>query len=290
MAIPLPPKRAAIAAGAAAAIGIGAFAVLQVARLRPRLSRTKTAGCALVYDIADERGQKVRVMRVGGVYQSATYLGEHRFEPVFEYARALDALLGRMPSAERLLMLGGGGYAWPKSVLTRREDVRMDVVELDPGIIRTARRWFFLDELERLAGPRLRVICGDGLAFLNGAPMSGGERATSYDLIVNDCFSGVEPVRALASVNAARAAKARLRAGGAYAANVVSRDGGADLSFLRDVTATLALVFDRVHVVPCADEEFGGEDNYLVVGTDGALDLPDAVPFDDDFLGEPIGA
>ena len=34
----------------------------------------------------------------------------------------------------------------------------MDVIEYDGEITRLARRWFYLDELERAVGDRLRVI------------------------------------------------------------------------------------------------------------------------------------
>ncbi len=46
-----------------------------------------------------------------GAYQSATYLGKRRYEPVFSYYRAFDCLFEARPAAHDVLVLGGGGCA-----------------------------------------------------------------------------------------------------------------------------------------------------------------------------------
>ena len=68
--------------------------------------------------------------------------------------------------------------------------------------------------------------------------------------------------------------------------NVVSRDSGSDVSFLRSVTATALMVFSHVTIAPATDEAHSAEDNYLLIAGDAPIDLPDAIPFDEDFLGE----
>lgn len=107
-----------------------------------------------------------------------------------------------------------------------------------------------------------------------------------YNAIVNDCFVGAEPVASLATLEAAQAIRRRLVPGGVYLTNVVSRDNCGDLTFLRDQVATLSRAFLHVHIVPCEDERFGGEDNFLVIATDSDVSVPTAVPYDKVFLGE----
>lgn len=275
----------------------------------------------------------VRVLRSGGVFQSATYTGEHRFEPVFEYYRGFDAMFtAESPLASAfghgmtdVLMLGGGGFAYPKHLLTAREGISLDVVEIDPAVVAAARRWFFVDELEerlgdaaRARGNRMRVFVADARAFLDQQdrlfevslpdpahrsvhaghcahtlnPFESAPAAREYlrgrlqyNAIVNDCFVGAEPVGSLATLEAAQAIRRRLVPGGIYLTNVVSRDSCGDLTFLRDQAATLSRVFLHVHIVPCEDERFGGEDNFLVIATDSDVDVPAAVPYDGEFLG-----
>ena len=287
-----------VAMGAAAAV---AAAAGWLWRARPHLMRTMN-GSSLVLTRRDAPDRRVRVLSTGGVYQSATYLDEHRMEPVFAYYRAFGRLFELRPDARRVLAIGGGGFAFPKLVAAEHPGVITDVVEIDPAVIRAARRWFFLDEavdLARASGGDLRVICDDGRAFLErrdgGRESSGGAGeargagpnvSAPYDAIVLDAFVGAELVRTLATVEALRAARRALVPGGVLLANVVSREGGADVGHLRSFVATALTVFAFVEVALATDDEHAEEDNYLVVASDGPLGLPDAIPFDADFLGE----
>ena len=257
-------------AGAAAA----ASAACLIVSLNPHVVR------ALVYTVRDSSGNRVRVLRTGGVYQSSTYLGDRRMEPVFAYYRAFDRVFEVRPKARRILAVGGGGFAFPKLVAAEHPGVR--TVEIDPAVIRIARRWFYLDDavaLARASGGDLRVICDDGRAFLERDP-------DPYDAIALDAFVGAEPVRSLATVEALRAARRALVPGGICLMNVVSRDGGCDVSFLRSVVATALMVFQHVEVILATDDTHAEEDNYLVVASDGPLGLPDAIPYDSSFLGD----
>ncbi len=280
---------AGIAAGMAlCAVTAGAVAMFAGSRY-PRLVRTKS-GMARVKKVRDGAGEQVRVLQQGGVYQSATYLDERRFEPVFAYYRAFDCMFDvEVPKrvatgagVERVLVMGGGGYAYPKHALTARPSLDMDVVEIDPAVTRLARRWFFLDELERIAADRLRLITADARTFVSQALAEG----VRYDAIVNDCFAGCEPVRALATEEALRQVKVCLNPGGLYLANIVTSSGGENIDFLRDAVATAASVFTHVHVVPCEDAEFGAEDNYLLIATDGAYSFHGELTLDEALYGE----
>lgn len=270
-------------------------------------------GWGLVRTVRDEEGAPVRVLQVGGVYQSATYLDERRMEPAFSYYRAFDYAFSVRPVTKHLLMVGGGGYAWPKHVLaTQPGDVVMDVVELDPAVTRVARRWFFLNEAMSAHPGRLRLIEDDGRSYLDGRalrvasdacaePHAPGEPGASsvpalpdspprdallYDAIVLDAFVGCEPVRSLATVEAARSARGCLVPDGLLLANVVSADGGANVSFLRDVVATWREAFAHVYVVLCEEEPLAVEDNYLVIATNGSWPVADSIPYEDEFPGE----
>ena len=241
-----PSVSAGVVAGVAlgaAALGAAAVAVraacLQVARTRHGLARVKR--------VHDEGGDEVRVLVQGGVYQSASYVGERWAEPVFAYYRAFDDVFeaeDAMRDAyghgiDRMLMLGGGGFAYPKFALMSHESLRMDVIEYDAEITRLARRWFYLDELERTVGDRLRVITAEARSYL-GVTSVGHRR---YDVVVSDCFGGAEPVRELATVEALRLVRGSLNPGGIYVANIVSANRGSDVTFLRDCVAAALEVF-----------------------------------------------
>lgn len=237
-------------------------------------------GHAWVKTVRAKDGSRVRVLEVGGVYQSATYLDECWAEPVFEYYRSFDAVFDVVPEASRVLMIGGGGYSWPKHVAATRTGVELDVVELEPAITEAAKQWFFLDRAIGEHPGAINLIEGDGRAFLDAQL----DRAV-FDAIVLDAFAGIEPVQSLATCEAACAAKKNLTANGVLAANVVSSNGG-DVGFLQDLVATWQEVFTNVCVVLCDEDQFAFEDNYLVLGTDNKASKPlNTIAYDDDFLG-----
>lgn len=261
---------------------VGATAALTQTYLRQTDTHfVKTSkGIARIHTARDENDTPVRVLQLQGAYESATYLDENRYEPVFAYQQAFDHVFeGHLPSNE-ILMIGGGGYAWPKHVLSTKPEMQIAVVELDPSITTLARKWFYLDQLlEEIpdATDRLKLITADGRNYLEGT-------ANRYAAIINDTFTGKDPALSLATIEALRIAKTSLLPGGIYATNVVSEQEGEDISFLRDVVTTLNEVFAHVVVIPCEDTSFGLEDNYLVLASDLAHSFSETLPYDDDFL------
>lgn len=270
-------------AAVVAAVAAGAHAL--VTRVFDLHVVHAASGLVWVYTIRDAAGRRVRVIRSGGVYESATYVGEGRLEPVFAYYRALARVFELAPRINKLLVIGGGGCSFSKLVALERPQVRQDVVEIDPAVVAAAHRWFYVDEAAaaaKAAGGSLNLVCADGRAFLDACEPG------SYDAVVMDAFVGSEPAWPLATVEAARAARRALAPGGVYAANVVSEEGGCNVEFLRCQLACLSQVFAHVVVAAATDEEHAAEDNYLVVASDAPISLPDQIAFDEDFLASPL--
>lgn len=260
------------AAALAAATAAGTAAFLAGRRLWGRMQRDEHSypsmfGDAEVFTMQTEDGTPVRVLYVGGGFQSATYLGRRRMEPVFEYYRGFDHMFDPGIPVNRVLMLGGGGFSYPKHLLTSRAGgPSIDVVEIDPAIVRIARRHFFVDELERAHGPagseRLRCFEQDGLDYLRQAP------AGFYDVVINDSFGGADPTVALLTSGALEQAKRCMVPGGLYLLNAVVPEEEPGL--LTTFMEILLEAFENAYAISCLDEEFAGEENWLVVGTDGS--------------------
>lgn len=259
-------------------------------------------GPTCIYAVEDDAGDPVRVLEVGGICQSATYLDERYTDPVFAYDRAFDlAFDGVGARPDRVLMIGGGGFAYPKHFVATRPAGHIDVVEIDPAIIAIARRYFFVDRLMREydadGADRLGIICADGREYLEKCADVGSRAeccsdrcadrcAGRYNVIINDSFKGGVPASRLMTVEAARSARECLTPGGLYMANAVSALEGDGARMLRAVAAALAQVFAHVYAVPCASGgDFGPSaagglacddepDNVMVVACDAELSLP----------------
>ena len=252
-------------------------------------------GKARVYQVEDDEGEPVRLLEVGGIVQSGTYLDERYTELVFEYLKHYDALFDELPAVRRICVLGCGGYDYPEHLIANHPGVIVDAVEIDPAITTIARRYFYLDRLieeyETESTGRLNLICDDALAFLkrdSTAPADGGNDPAQgafaartdrelnakgawqrlpvlYDAIVNDTFDAGTPPAHLTTREFAQAVRARLVPGGLYLTNIVSALEGPRSTFLHEQVALLRSVFDDVHVIPCATDDLQDEDNVIVI-------------------------
>ena len=246
---------------------------------------------------AEQHSKPIRVLYVGGGFQSASYLGDARFEPVFEYYRAFDHMFESARPINHALMIGAGAYSYPKHLLTSRNDTTIDVVEIDSAIVEIARKHFYVDELEQRYGEngteqagRLRTIVEDGVTFLAHA------QSAAYDAIINDSFDGTNPTGLLLTPESIRQAKRCLTPGGLYLLNAVVDDEceeheeldecekagntgtestleheesrRANSNIVDAAMRALSEHFAFVYEIPCIDLEFSGADNYLVIATD----------------------
>lgn len=219
------------------------------------------------------RGRRpIRILKVDGSWQSATFLDDAWSELVFPYHLLYNTALARVHPTS-ILMLGGGGYSYPKYLLCHLDDVRVDVVEADPLIIDIARRHFYLDRVEQLAqqgngASRLRSLVCDARDFLElGAPDDPDVR---YDLILNDCFAAERPVASLMTIEASRLIHRHLAQGGAYLVNVIGALEGRESALIRNLCRTLEQVFTHVLVLPCGRRNPSARDNNVIVASDEA--------------------
>ena len=288
-----------LALGAISVAGASALLAYGVRKADPRFYRTKF-GPAVVCTTTDADGRAVRLLLVGRSVQSATYVDEeYRAEPVFDYYLAFDLMFDAKPDIERVLMVGGGGYAYPKHIIATRPEVHMDVVEIDPAITRIALTDFYLAEYLSdypFGGTYdLGRICADGCDYL--ADLSrmvreelGGEGCDSefarqarrrygagfgqrYDAMVFDVFAGKKPVASLASPTAIRNAHTCLNPGGVLIANVVSTLEGPKSAFLHQYVEALEGEFAHVHVIPLSPDSTDAPDNVILLATDATWEF-----------------
>ena len=111
--------------------------------------------------------ERMRLLLVDGAMQSAQYLDPLlEDELAFEYMREFEWAFRLHPSARRVLLIGGGGFAYPRFFLKNYPEKSIDVIELSPTIVEIAREYFGLRALEAQYPDRLRIIVGDGHQYL----------------------------------------------------------------------------------------------------------------------------
>lgn len=251
-----------------------------VARLRAPQVET-SCGPARIY-VTNWGGRRLRVLDIGGTFQSGTYLDEGWCDVPFPYLARFDAIFDAGIPMRDLCMLGGGGYAYPKHLIAHHEEVRIDVVEIDPAITRIAREHFFLDRLQQAYRTeqtgRLGLICDDAIRYLHACANTG----RTYDAILNDCFVGPSAEERLLLPEAVNALRACLRPHGLYVSNVISALEGAKSEPLIRYVDALSRVFAHVCVLPGSQVRRVNEpNNVLVVASSMPCALSESIPLFD---------
>lgn len=175
-----------------------------------------------------------------GAAQSAIFLDDPN-ELALAYTRFFKLHEHFRPGAERVLMLGGGAYSFPRYALDRDPKLFMDVVELDPGVTDVARRWFHLSDR-----PGLNILHEDGRMFLN---RTARDEPGRYAVALVDVFSSDYSVPFhLAGVEATRLLHAALDEDGVVVMNILSAVDGRKGGLLRSILAAYTQVFARTEL------------------------------------------
>lgn len=232
------------------------------------------AGPCRVFTVERKEGL-VRMMNVAGTMQSGTYLDDDTYcDLAFSYTRDYDCMFLAGVPVRDVLVLGGGGYSYPKHLIAHRPETFVTCVEIDPVVTAIARRYFFLDRLfeeyDLDETGRLQLVEGDAREFLE----QSDER---YDAIVNDCFAGMSLVESLATREAALLYHEHLREDGVYLSNVIGAVEGPRSRAMRRILRTLASEFAHVYVLPGQPAALSNCDNNVVIATDGDWRLPGAI-------------
>lgn len=241
-------------------------------RWRGITMRRTRFGTTLIFDSADADGTPVRLLNVGGTFQSVCYLPEELHgELACAYHRTMAELMLANDTSLQVLVMGGGGYSLPKYLCGLGTRVHTEVVEVDPAITEIAREWFFLDEIIEKTNAardgRLQIVHDDAWNVLCNA-------ATPYDVIVNDAFSGKRPLGRLTSAEGVRAIASHLAENGLYLANVRCPLVGRKSRVLHDTAAAFARTFTHVIIVPEWPDKPNRPGNNVLAVSNAALPLP----------------
>ncbi len=204
----------------------------------------------LVYENGDVRCMCfTRSCRVG---RQSCLDTRHPDRIVMNYPKMMLGALFVNPAPQSVLIIGLGGGTIPRTLRRLVPNVRIDVVEIDPAVVRVAGRYFGF-----VAGDKTRVIETDGRVYVKRA-LRGTQR---YDMIMLDAFDHEYIPEHLLTQEFLQEVKALLAPGGVLAANTFSSSG-----LYEHESVTYEKVFERFFNLK--------RENRVIVARPGAL--PDA--------------
>jgi len=218
--------------------------------------------------VVDKEDRGIRVLYLNNMPHSAMYLNGSN-EAAFRYTDYFNMGFAFNPAIDSVLFIGGGGFSGPKQFLEYYPGASIDVVEIDPDVVRVAREYFGVPE-----DPRLRVFVEDGRAFLGGAGR--------YDLIVLDAYSKSYVPFHLMTLEFFEALEEHLNPGGVIVSNLISSFIGDTSDLMRAEYRTVGRVFPQLYIFHTKVGSQSAVQNLILVAT------KDQTRYDADDLAERV--
>jgi spermidine synthase len=237
------------------------------------LSADAIAAEALVYKVREARDTRyhrmfvldssgVRYLRFDSTFQSAMRINDP-YATVYGYTDYLQLGLAYAPTTRRVLFIGLGGGSAVKRMWRDFQSLQLDVVEIDPEVVRVAKRWFELP-----TDKRIEVSTQDGRRFLQ----THDER---WDMIVIDAYFSDSIPFHLSTAQFFELVRSRLTPGGVVVSNVIGAPAGSDSKLLRSMTKTYRAIFPTVALHRVGGG--GGFGNVIVVASEGGRPTQDVL-------------
>lgn len=179
--------------------------------------------------------------------------------PVLEYSAMMLVGLTLKPETERIAMLGLGGGYLPILFRLHLPQIALDVVEIDPEVLKLAEEYFLFSESDKIS-----VHVADGRRFLQG-------RKNLYDQVWIDVFSGDYIPPHMTTEEFLVTVRKSLTPGGIVVQNIHR-----DQQLYDYQVNTFRAVFDRVLIF-----EGTASNNAIVVAGSGELPDPADIGLDD---------
>jgi MFS family permease len=241
-----------------AALLVAAVALLLVCK-SPYDRESRYFSLAVDDDVLD--GRDVKVLVLDRLVHSAIDLDDpsflhyphERIQGDFTRAAARDArAAGRTP---RILVIGGGGYSFPRWVESQSDlhDVIIDVVEIDPAVTEIAH-----DLLGLSRDTRINSIHMDGRQYVKAAP------AASYDLVIQDAVNDFSVPYHLMTAEYNALIQRLLQPDGVYLLTVI--DAMESGRFLASAVRTVQSSFGETHLLAPPETHKNRDRSVYVIG------------------------
>jgi spermidine synthase len=222
------PHRRSVAGGLIAALGLGPALAWAQASNYGRVARRESQYAATYVD----RDGAYLTMRFGVndcLFTESRYNPDDPAELPITYTRYMTVALAYAAQAERIVEIGLGGGRVAVYLHDFLPQAKITCVELDPGVVELAQRYFGVRP-----GPRLELVTRDGRVYMARA-------REKFDVILVDAYQGTLVPFHLVTREFYAILKRRLTPGGAAAQNIAPR-----VLDVSRMVATARRVFERV--------------------------------------------
>ncbi len=190
-----------------------------------------------IFVTEDGRGYRSLLFEDDGDLQSVVKLGDpDHLELV--YARVMTVGLAFVPKPKRVLIVGLGGGSIPSFLRKHYPKMEIDVVDIDPDVVRVAKKFFGFRE-DRL----LKAHVADGRKFIEKCKKP-------YDIVFLDAYGKDNIPRSLATREFFQAVRKALSPKGIVVGNIFSRYSN---PLYDSMIRTYQVVFEELYIFGVRD-------------------------------------
>ena len=221
----------------------------------------------IIISYGEKNGQSTLNMVTASGFESCMYEEKgQEYELVFDYFKRVDEIISSEDMEKNeMLMIGGAAYQFPKYVLAHYPESHIDVVEIDEAVVELAEKYFKLQDCVNIYDPtdtRFHNYIEDAKVYVRDCNKK-------YDIVINDAFSGTEPVRSLTTKETVKEIKDILKTDGVYLINIIGSKEGDNSRFLKAEMKTLSTEFSCVIAIPAVTNSSESDIiNFCVIATD----------------------
>ncbi|MDR3220734.1 MAG: fused MFS/spermidine synthase [Candidatus Accumulibacter sp.] len=166
-----------------------------------------------VMDILYDGREARALLTSPGVTQSAVYKDDSG-DLAFWYTRQMARVVAAANRPGSILVIGGGAMTLPAYLARKYPETRVDVVDIDPGLVEIARKYFAYDD-----PANVNFIANDGRAYVQ-------QTGQKYDIVLVDAYNGSDIPWSLTTEEYAGAIKRITTGDGVVAVNVIANTAG----------------------------------------------------------------
>ncbi len=204
--------------------------------------------------------RNIRIMFLGTEAHSIIFTDSDEVFSIYAKLYRLDSLFGE--NFKKGLTLGGGAYITPKDFLARYPDSKMTVVEIDPEVTETARKFFNFEDDQRLD-----IRHEDARIFLNN-------NEEKFGVIYGDAFSSYYSIPFhLTTKEAIKKIYDSLTDDGIFVLNVISSLEGEKSLFFKAEYKTISQYFPQIYLFPSSyhgEQDIEKPQNIVLIATKSA--------------------
>ncbi len=216
-------------------------------------------GHIVVYETTHQ-GHPFRGLKRDTNSESAIFLDS--YDLPFWYTQFATWYRDVMPDTKNFLMIGGGAYTVPRTLLHHDSTLLIDVVEVEPDLYPLAVEFFDLAPT-----PRLRSVIEDGRVFLRTS-------TTTYDVIFQDVFgTDLTLPQHLATREYFVHLRSRMKDDGVLFVNYIGKLAGDAPTLTGSLIKTIHEVFPTMSVYVMYPELPQRRQNIMIVARNGESPL-----------------